>query len=68
MALFGQPRVDEASGDALTPWEGPSGPGQVQLANNLPQGAINAAIYKGDGLYALKTSLAPGQKAVSRFL
>jgi hypothetical protein len=59
--------VREASGDALTVGEPASSPTEVQLMNNLPQGAINAAIYKSGSLYAIKTGLAPGQKAVFSF-
>ncbi len=40
---------------------------EVQVRNDLKKGAINAGIYKGGKLLALKTSIAPGQKAVFEF-
>jgi hypothetical protein len=47
------------------------GPGtsskEVQVRNDLKKGAINAGIYKDGKLLALKTSIAPGQKAVFEF-
>lgn len=41
--------------------------GEVHVVNGLPQGAINAGIYKDGKLLALKTGLAPRQKAEFRF-
>lgn len=47
------------------------GPGtsskEVQLQNDLVRGAINACIYKDGRLLALKTAVAPAQKAVFQF-
>lgn len=55
------------SGDTL----GYSGPGtsptEVQVLNSLSQGAINAGIYKSGKLLAIKTGIAPQQKAVFEF-
>ncbi|MFJ2987225.1 hypothetical protein ACIPF8_05125 [Collimonas sp. NPDC087041] len=55
------------SGDTLSV----AGPGtstkEVQLRNDLEKGAINASIYKDGRALAIKTSIAPGQKAVFEF-
>ncbi len=57
----------QPSGDVLS-FQGPSsGPTQVDLNNNLIQGAINANIYKNGSLLSTKTSVAPGQKATFEF-
>jgi hypothetical protein len=40
---------------------------EVQVRNDLNQGAISASIYKDDKLLATKKSIAPGQKAVFEF-
>src|SRR6185503_12098065 len=40
---------------------------EVQVLNSLPVGAINASIYKAGKLLAVKTSIAPQQKAVFEF-
>jgi hypothetical protein len=39
----------------------------VQVLNALPKGAINVGCYKDGKLLALKTSIAPQQKAVFEF-
>lgn len=56
-----------SSGDRLVA----AGPGtsskEVQVLNNLPKGAVNASIYKAGKLLAIKTSVAPQQKAVFEF-
>ena len=56
-----------SSGDRLVP----AGPGtsarEIQVLNALPKGAINASIYKDGKLLAIKTSIAPRQKAVFEF-
>jgi hypothetical protein len=48
-----------------------SGPGtsreEIQILNALPQGAIDANIYRGNALLATRTGVAPQQKAVFRF-
>ncbi len=56
-----------ASGDTLAYVGGGTNPTEVQVANNLQTGAINASIYKGGKMLALKTSIAPKQKAVFQF-
>ena len=55
------------SGDQLVPVGGGTSSREVQVLNNLKQGAINASIYKGGKLLAVKTSIAPQQKAVFEF-
>ena len=40
---------------------------EVQVANNLQAGAINAMIYKAGNLFATKTNIAPGQLAAFQF-
>ena len=47
------------SGDQLVPVGGGTSSREVQVLNNLKQGAINASIYKGGKLLAVKTSIAP---------
>jgi len=55
------------SGDTLS-YAGPSSSSsEVQLRNDLPKGAINGSIYKDGRLLAIKTSIAPAQKAVFQF-
>lgn len=57
-----------SSGDMLTKSGKSNYPTEVQVANNLPQGAINANIYKDSTLLATKTTIAPGQMAAFEFL
>ncbi|HZX31350.1 MAG TPA: hypothetical protein VFF03_08375 [Rhodocyclaceae bacterium] len=55
------------SGDALSP-SGPSTlPTGVQVLNGLPNGAINASIYKNGKLLAIKTSIEPQQTGTFQF-
>ena len=56
-----------ASGDVLQLAGAGTSPTEVQLLNNLPQGAINALIYKDGKLLAQKTGVVPQQKAVFQF-
>lgn len=56
------------SGDMLTQSGVSNYPTEVQLSNNLTQGAINANIYKNNSLLATKTTIAPGQMAAFQFL
>ena len=42
-------------------------PTEVQVQNNLTQGAINAGIYRNGTLLAQKTSVAPQQMAAFQF-
>jgi hypothetical protein len=55
------------SGDRLVQAGAGSSSKEVQVLNNLPQGAINASIYKAGKLLAIKTSIAPQQKALFEF-
>lgn len=55
------------SGDSLA-YKGPAtSQKEVQVLNDLEQGAVGANIYKDGKLLAAKTSIAPGQKAVFEF-
>jgi hypothetical protein len=57
-----------SSGDTLSKLLVPSTyPTEVQVQNNLAQGAIGASIYKDGRLLATKTSVAPGQMAAFEF-
>lgn len=60
--------VKNASGDLLqlstTPSQNAS---EVEIRNNLALGAINANCYRDGKLVAVKTGLAPSQKAVFEF-
>jgi hypothetical protein len=55
------------SGHQLVASGSGTSPTEVQVLNNLPQGAINASIVKGGKVLATKTSIAPQQKAVFQF-
>jgi hypothetical protein len=55
------------SGDKLTSAGSSTSSKEVQVLNSLPKGAINASIYKSGRLLAVKTSIAPQQKAVFEF-
>ena len=56
------------SGDQLVlSGESASSPNEVEVWNNLKKGAISANVYKNGSLLALKTGVAPGQKAVFEF-
>jgi hypothetical protein len=49
-------------------FSGPSStPSDVEISNDLPQGSVNAGVYKAGKLIAAKTSIAPGQKAAFSF-
>jgi hypothetical protein len=56
-----------ASGDTLSSAGQGTSSQQVQVLNNLAKGAINAGIYKDGKLLAIKTNIAPQQKAVFQF-
>lgn len=56
-----------SSGDALSYKGSSTSPLEVQLQNDLEQGAINANIFKNGKLLATKTAVAPAQKAVFEF-
>ncbi|RKR27536.1 hypothetical protein C8C93_2803 [Acidovorax sp. 93] len=55
------------SGDRLVRAGNGSSSREVQVLNALPKGAINASCYKDGKLLAIKTSIAPQQKAVFEF-
>jgi len=55
------------SGDRLVPAGPSTSSRELHVLNSLPKGAINASIYKGGKLLAVKTSIAPQQKAVFQF-
>lgn len=59
--------VQGQSGDQLVAAGSGSSPSEVQVLNALVQGAINANIYRDGKLLAIKTSIAPQQKAVFEF-
>lgn len=72
------PRLTATNGNLYHVTQAPSGselsykgPGtstkEVQVQNDLIRGAINACIYKAGRLLALKTAIAPAQKAVFQF-
>lgn len=56
-----------ASGDQLIAAGRGSSSSEVQVLNALPKGAINASIYRDGKLLAIKTSIAPQQKAAFEF-
>jgi hypothetical protein len=55
------------SGDELRLQGQASSPEEIECLNNLSSGAISAGIYKSGKLLAIKTGIAPGQKAVFQF-
>ncbi|HWA63876.1 MAG TPA: hypothetical protein VG939_21050 [Caulobacteraceae bacterium] len=59
--------VKTASGDELELQGSASSPVELQVANDLPQGAIDAGVYKSGRLIAQKAGVAPQQKAVFQF-
>lgn len=60
--------IRSTSGDILQVSPSPATiPTEVEVRNNLNQGAINANCYRDGKFLATKTRLAPGQKAVFEF-
>jgi hypothetical protein len=60
--------VRSNSGDVIQLSSQPAAaPNEVEIANSLEQGAINAQVYKDGRLFAHKAGVAPGQKAVFEF-
>ena len=55
------------SGDRLVPAGSGTSSKELQVLNSLSKGAVNASIYKSGNLLAVKTSIAPQQKAVFEF-
>jgi hypothetical protein len=59
--------VLESSGDVLK-YAGPAAsPTEIEVANALPKGAINAYVYKAGKRFAEATNIAPDQEAVFQF-
>jgi hypothetical protein len=60
--------ISSGSGNVLQYMGGNAGSlNEVDILNNLNMGAINACVYKDSSLLAIKTGIAPGQKAVFQF-
>ena len=60
--------IKDSSGDILRMSSTPAAStNEVEIRNNLASGAINANCYRDGKLFAAKTGLAPGQKAVFEF-
>jgi hypothetical protein len=59
--------IHDASGDRLELASQPGSPNDIQLRNDLQKGAINAHVFKANRLLALKTGIAPAQKASFSF-
>ncbi len=60
--------VRDASGNVLQEAATPAtNPDEVDVSNNLQQGAVDACIYRDGRLLATKANMAPGQKAVFQF-
>ena len=64
----GYDMVKDNSGDVLQLSKtDATDPNEVEVRNDLEQGAISACIFKDNKLLAIKTNMAPGQKAVFQF-
>jgi hypothetical protein len=60
--------MTESAGGQAFGYAGPAtNPAQVQVRNDLRKGAINANLYRDRRLLAVKTSLAPHQRAAFQF-
>lgn len=60
--------VKDATGDVILRSSTPAtNPATIQIENNLPQGSINAQVYKTGRLLAQQTGVAPEQMAVFEF-
>ena len=59
--------VRTSSGDQLKLAGSATNPSEVHVRNAMPQGAVDANIYRGGLLLATKTALAPQQKAAFQF-
>jgi hypothetical protein len=58
---------NSTSGDVLHLTGSASSAQEIEVKNNLTMGAVNANIFKDGRLFAIETSIAPGQKAVFEF-
>lgn len=56
------------AGEQLVHSGASSSPSEIEVVNELPQGAISANIYKDGSLFAQARSIAPGMKAVFEFM
>jgi hypothetical protein len=72
------PRRPARAGDLFSVARAPAGrqlsclgagdrPGDIVVRNDLPVGAIKVGVYKDNRLLAIKSAVAPGQKAAFRF-
>lgn len=72
------PQLDASNGDVFTMTEDDSGnvlsksddtcnSNEVEVCNDLDEGAMSAGIYKAKRLLALKNNISPGEKAVFQF-
>ena len=59
--------VQTSSGDQLKLAGAATSPSEVHVRNAMPQGAVDANIYRGGLLLATKTAIAPQQKAAFQF-
>ncbi|MGV3598122.1 MAG: hypothetical protein ACO1PI_09655 [Bacteroidota bacterium] len=59
--------IRDTSGDVISRLGAATSPQEIQVRNDLPQGAIDALIYKDGKLFTQKTGVAPGQMAVFEF-
>jgi hypothetical protein len=57
----------DAGGDVFAFSKQAVSPAEIEIANNLPIGTIDAQVYRSGKLFAVKTGIAPGQKAVFEF-
>lgn len=59
--------IRDTSGDVIAKFGEATSQNEIQVRNDLPQGAIDALIYKDGKLFTQKTGAAPGQMAVFEF-
>lgn len=59
--------VQTAHGHDIVMGDRATMPTEVEILNTLPQGAIDARVYKGGKLFAVQNHVAPQQKAVFQF-
>lgn len=59
--------IRDNTGDVLKYFGASANPKEIEIRNDLVLGSIDAQIYKDGKLLAVKTGVAPGQKAVFEF-
>lgn len=59
--------VETTSGDGIQLTGASASPEEIEMANQLQRGAVSAMIFRDGRLFAGKTVIAPGQKAVFQF-